>query len=308
MIHTITKKGVESMLVLKLVYKDDLDFITELQELRMMLKEKGIIIGLVESAQLDTQIVKIMCNEELYNDKIENLIHLYISNILYKIVIQKYKEREMFDYLIENYFFLKQDEILQVEDQIMKVLYCQDTVGKDSLIFCMNKINDITEKIKECLEENNEININGFITFRMKELREDIEAIIDKVVENYMVEKEYKEFVKLLKYFVDIQESKIEEVDIFINENGSYIIKDGDGNDIFVEFMKELTECKADTDANVEDIIISGLITNAPKSVVIHKKQYCRNREFLDTILNVFENKVIFCDKCVYCTEAKIKI
>ena len=29
----------------------------------------------------------------------------------------------------------------------------------------------------------------------MKELREDIENIVDKVIEEYMVEKEYKEFV-----------------------------------------------------------------------------------------------------------------
>ena len=35
----------------------------------------------------------------------------------------------------------------------------------------------------------------------MRELREDIEFIIDKV-EKYMVEKEYTEFIKLLKYFV----------------------------------------------------------------------------------------------------------
>lgn len=38
----------------------------------------------------------------------------------------------------------------------------------------------------------------------MRKFREDIEKIIDKVVEGYMVEKEYKEFVRFLKYFVDI--------------------------------------------------------------------------------------------------------
>lgn len=296
------------MLVLKLAYNDDLDFINELQELRVMLKEKGIIIGLVESVEGSMHIVKILCNEEIYTEKVKNLIHLYISNILFKIVIQKYKDRELFDYLIENYFFLKQEEILEVEEEIMKVLYCEDTLKNDGLVFCMNKMNKITEKIKECIEENDEININGFITFRMKELREDIESIIDKVVESYMVEKEYKEFVKLLKYFVDIQESKIQEVNIYIQENGSYIIKDGEGKDIFVEFMKELTECKADTDANVEDIIISGLITNAPQNVVIHHREYCKNKEFIETIINVFENRVVFCTACVYCTKVNIKV
>ena len=118
----------------------------------------------------------------------------------------------------------------------------------------------------------------------MKELREDIENIIDKVIESYMVEKEYREFVKLLKYFVDIQESKIDEVNILIDEIGNYSIKDKNKEDIFNEFMKELMECRIDTDAKMEDIIISGLITNAPKRVIIHGKKNCLNKEFIDTI------------------------
>ena len=40
----------------------------------------------------------------------------------------------------------------------------------------------IEESLRKQLEENEEINIKGFITFRMKELREDIEDIVDKVV------------------------------------------------------------------------------------------------------------------------------
>ena len=55
-----------------------------------------------------------------------------------------------------------------------------------------------------------------------------------------MVEKEYKEFVKLLKYFVDIQESRIDEVNIYIHEGGGYVIKDGYGKDVFGDFIKEL--------------------------------------------------------------------
>ena len=70
----------------------------------------------------------------------------------------------------------------------------------------MNKMNSIIEKIKIVLEENSEINIDGFIRFRMKELREDVDSIVNNIIESYMVEKEYQEFVKLLKYFVDIQD------------------------------------------------------------------------------------------------------
>ena len=48
----------------------------------------------------------------------------------------------------------------------------------------MNRKNNIINKIISCLKENDEININGFITFRMRRIEEDIDFIIDKVVEN----------------------------------------------------------------------------------------------------------------------------
>ncbi len=296
------------MLVLRLVYNSDLDFVGEIQELRSILKKKDIKIGIVESVELDSHIIKILCDDNSYNERVKEIINLYISNVLYKIVLEEYKEKEMFDYLTENYFFLKQDEIIEVEELVMKILLGNESLNFDNLVYCMNKINSIIDKIKSCLEENSEININGFIRFRMKELREDIENIIDKVIESYMVEKEYKEFIKLLKYFVEIQESKIEEVNIVIDEGGNYSIIDSNKNDIFNEFMKELIECKVDGDVKMEDIIISGLITNAPQRVIIHGKQNCINKEFIDTIENVFENKVNFCNGCTLCVEKQVKL
>lgn len=296
------------MLVLKLVYNNNLDFVREIQELRSVLKKKDINIGVVESVELENHIIKILCDDNSYNERVRDIINLYISNVLYKTVLNKYKEKEMFDYLTENYFFLKQEEIIEVEEEIMKVFLENQSLNFDNFIYCLNKINSIIEKIRNCLEENSEINVNGFIRFRMKELREDIENIIDKVIESYMVEKEYKEFIKLLKYFVEIQESKIDEVNIVIGEAGNYSIIDKNKNDIFNEFMKELIECKVDSDVKMEDIIISGLITNSPKKVIIHGKNNCINKEFMDTIESVFENKVSFCNGCILCVEKQVKL
>ncbi len=296
------------MLVLKLVYNSELDFVNEIQELRIVLKKKDIRIGVVESVELNNHIIKILCDDNSYNERVKDIINLYISNILYKVVLNEYKEKELLDYLTENYFFLKQEEIMEVEDEVMKTFLENKSLNFDNLIYCLNKVNNIIEKIKSCLEENSEINIDGFIRFRMKELREDIEDIIDKVIESYMVEKEYKEFIKLLKYFVEIQESKIEEINIIIGESGNYSIMDRNKKDIFNEFMKDLIECKLDSDVKMEDIIISGLITNSPKKVIIHGKSNCLNKEFIDTIENVFENKVSFCNGCMLCTEKQVKL
>ena len=136
------------MLVLQLAYSGELDFVEELQELKELLKKKHIIIGVVESLEGKTHVIKVMCDDSNYSDRTGNIINLYISNILYKIVITKYKEKELFEYLTDTYFFLKQDEILEVEEEIMKVLYCEEGVHDSNFIFYSNKTNAIIDKIK----------------------------------------------------------------------------------------------------------------------------------------------------------------
>ena len=75
------------MLVLKLAYSEELDFIEELQGLRGLLKKKSINIGLVESLEKNTHIIKIICDDDNYNEKIRKKIIMYVSNIMYKIIL-----------------------------------------------------------------------------------------------------------------------------------------------------------------------------------------------------------------------------
>ena len=282
------------MLVLKLAYMGELDFIKELQDLKTLLKTKNIVIGLIEKIEGETHIIKVMCEDE--SESVHQKIKFYISDILYRMVIRDYKKREMFQLIKDTYFFLRQDEILEIEILIMKVLYRENKIEDETGVFCENKINKIIEKIKECLEENNELNINGFITFRMRSLRGDIEEIIDKVIQRYMVDKEYKEFIKLLKYFVEIQDSKMNKINIIIDKDGKYRVEDEGGKDIFNQFTKEIGDSKIGIDANIEDVIISGLITNAPKEILIMGRENCLNKEFMRTLDKVFEERIIYCD------------
>lgn len=283
------------MLVLKLAYSEELDFIEELQGLRKLLKKKNINIGLIESLEKNTHIIKIICDDDNYNEKIRKKIIIYVSNIMYKIIIEKYRKKELFEFLTDNYFFLRQSELLELEEIIMKVLRLENFNEDNDFLYYSNIINEIIDKIKVCIEENNEFNINGFLLFRMKELRLNIEVLIDRVIENYIIDKEYEEFIRLLKYFVNIQDSKLSEVNLTIQSLGEYSLTDGEGKDILDEFIKELTGCKIGVDANMEDIIISGLITNSPEHIIIHSKEKCLNKEFIDTIVKVFGNKVTFC-------------
>ena len=219
------------MLVLRLAYSEELDFIEELQGLRKLLKKKNINIGLIESLEKNTHIIKIICDDDNYNEKIRKKIIIYVSNIMYKIIIEKYRKKELFEFLTDNYFFLRQSELLELEEIIMKVLRLENFNKGNDFLYYSNIINEIIDKIKVCIEENNEFNINGFLLFRMKDLRLNIEVLIDRVIENYIIDNEYEEFIRLLKYFVNIQDSKLSEVNLTIQSLGEYSLTDGEGKD-----------------------------------------------------------------------------
>lgn len=280
------------MLLMTLCYEEEKNLIKDMQNIKNVLKSKGIIIGVSESISYGTHFVKIYYGNSEFDENMRATIMLYISNVIYNVIVEHYREKEMLHYINENYFFLKHDEILDIDLAINKILKGDQKICSDKDFYCLNKINDIIENIKEFILENDYVNIEGFITFRMKNFLKDIECIIDKVVEDYMIEKEYNEFIKLLKYFVDIQDCKLEEVNIIVQKNGSYEVKDSKGLDIFKDFLNEITDAAEVGIINTEDIIISGLITNVPKKIKIYNEEYCINKEFIQTIKSVFGERV----------------
>lgn len=296
------------MLLLTVVYDDERDLISEISQIKNYFKLKNIVIGISESITNNTHFVKIFCGDEDFNKKTVNTFNLYMANVIYKIVISEFYNKEMYNFLSDTYFFLKHDELKEVGQLALQALKGEGAIIDDSSVYCINRKNKMIDKIVQCIEENNEININGFITFRMKELREDLESIVDKVVERYMVEKEYSEFIKLLKYFVEVQDSKIDEVNIVIDKEGNYEVKDSSGKDMLNDFLSDLSESRISSNTNMDDIIISGLITNSPGVIKIHCVDNCGNKELIETIKNVFGERVHFCNDCEICTKVKDKV
>ncbi len=296
------------MILLKLAYEGDIDIVDKVYSMRQNFKSKNMIIGISENIEGNTHFINIICDDKDYTEKLEKMVYLYISNILYKYILDYFRNKEMYELLIDSYYFLKHDELVEIETKVMKILRGEDVHMDEVYIYCMNRINNMIEKIKSCIEEKRKININGFIIFRIKDLIEDIQSVIDKVVEKYMIEKEYNEFIKLLRYFVDVQESKIYEVNIHINRYGEYTLLDSYGKDIFQDFINDLSETRFNGMGNMEDILISGLITNSPRKVIVHGSKNCLNKEFLETINNVFVDRVIYCQGCLICSSLEESI
>ncbi|WP_251860949.1 putative sporulation protein YtxC [Clostridium sp. Marseille-Q2269] len=285
------------MLLFTLVYNNEREkLIDKLVELKEYFQSKDVVIGLSENIEDRTHFIKIYCEEKFLDKKVINLINDGLVNILYYIAIDKFTKTELNKFISDSYFFLKKEEIQDLFKKISDGLKDKDKRYIEDSIYCLNKKNEIIKKIDKCIDENNEINIDGFLTFRSREIFTDIKGIVDKIVEKYMVDKEYNEFIKLLKYFVEIEESKLNKVNILIDPSGKYTLKDSEGNDLTSEIYIEVSDIKHVESISVDDMLISWLITNVPKRINIYNIENCTNKELINTIQNVFEERVSIYD------------
>lgn len=133
----------------------------------------------------------------------------------------------------------------------------------------------------------------------MKDFILELEEAVDRAVDDLLVEKEYTEFIKLLRYFVDIQEPKYDEVHVLMKEDKRYTLLDSKlriiNNDILEDLAKEIS----DKEISHDDLLISSLITLAPKRITIHQFDKFQNSELLNTINNVFTGRVIMSKESV---------
>lgn len=294
------------MLLLTLIKDDTREYLIEsIREAREYFKVKNVKVGISESIENKHHIIKVYCDDVNYDDRFRKMFNLYIGNILFKELVDEFCSNNINKYLTENYYFLRYEDVIEIRKNVESVMQKENSPMDEHMIYYMNRKNDIIDEIVEFIEENEVININGFITFRMKQFISQLEGILEKIVEKFMVEKEYDEFIKLLKYFIDVQESKIDEVHIIINNEGKYAVVDKFGNDILQNLISELYDGNANIQVTMEDLIISGLITTAPKKLIIHCVDNCQNKEIIETIKKVFGDRLNFCNECIRCKQIK---
>lgn len=159
--------------------------------------------------------------------------------------------------------------------------------------------NKILEDIIEYIMENNSIIIDGFVNFRMNKFIYIIDISIEKAISNFEIEKEYKEFISMLQYFVDIQEPKTEIVNLVLKENDYYLL---DKNN---EKIEEITLEEIDKDLFADglsksDLLVSSLIVLSPLKLIVHGQ---KSGELIDVISKIFNDKIEFCDSCSICEE-----
>lgn len=216
-----------------------------------------------------------------------------ISSILSLLVID-----ELEPYLLEriikaNYFYFDFNE----RKQILEL--CFEMTGNDFYATFDKKLNSLFNSFYEFLLKNKSIVLHGFINFRIKNYLEILDNVVNEAVNSYIIEKEYLEFISLLRLYINSQKSGCELVHIIYNNEESILL---DENKEIISVSKDALNTKylSDISFSSNDYTLNSLLTLLPKKIYIHLID-CYIDEFITTLKAIFEEKVTICTDCDIC-------
>jgi len=158
------------------------------------------------------------------------------------------------------------------------------------------------EKINECLinyiSEHKYFILDGFVNFRLFEYNSLIEECVDIAVNKYIVDKEYKEFIELLRGYVTSQKNRTDTIHV-IYSDAEPILMDEKQNILVYDNQFEHPKYLSDITFSSKDYCLNALLNLLPKKIIVH--MLAKEDEFVETLKLIFENRLMICKECNIC-------
>ena len=222
-----------------------------------------------------------------------------LSQTLSLSIIDLY-EKNIIDSLIKSeYFYFDSNERKKIANITYEDLYDRE----EALYSPSDRFNLLFNKIFDYLNTNRSLIFKGFITFRLKEYFEYLLEQIDKSVNKFIVEREYYEFISLLRIYINSEKNSCNEIHI-IYHNLKPILLDEYKNVINVENNLLNGKYLSDITFSSNDCALNTLLNLVPNKIYIHLIDDNID-EFINTIKLIFEDRVTFCTDCSICKKFK---
>ncbi|HNX29267.1 MAG TPA: putative sporulation protein YtxC [Syntrophomonadaceae bacterium] len=173
-----------------------------------------------------------------------------------------------------------------------------------NMLISFGRKNRMAHRLFEHINSNDNLVIEGFVNFCIKEYNREIRFAVELAREEMRNEKEYNDFVNLLRYFVDSQVPKLFEINLMMYDTGVFYLWDGEGVEIEENYLNYYFEDMFADEISLDDVLISILITIAPRRIVLHNTQQMPDSQSVEMIKKVFKEKISTCEGCERCVKA----
>lgn len=228
----------------------------------------------------------ITCDENsdcIYVDMPKKKHYNTLCSEISDLIISLIKERDLKEYIWKNYNNISESDKKSVYMEAINIFDKKGEFIKET----------IYSKVNEFIMESDNLNLEGFLKFRMKDFIGYISILSDIALEEHLIKRDKKEFLDSLKYFIDIQESKMELLRITIIKDGKFILSDKNGNEVENINNEEIMNLAMQENLNNEDILISAIMTLCPKKIeIIDNSQSKKSQDIIEIVNLLFEGKV----------------
>jgi len=216
------------------------------------------------------------------------------------LIISRWEKVMLFNITKTGYPFLKEDERRCVYELALARMEHPD--GEHGQLTMARRKRLVQTRLEEFLLSSSHLNVDGFVVFRLKDYLADLRWVVGRAVEDFLLEREYREFISLLRFFLENQRPRAVTVHVVVRPPGRFQLYDHDFRPVSYQYMDGLIVDVNHSEIDYEDILISALITIAPVKVVLHAPgPVCLTPHTLTTLQAVFQDKVAQCPGCRFC-------
>lgn len=216
----------------------------------------------------------------------------FLSELLEEVIIEFYEEKIIKHLISYNYFYFDEYEKAKILDNAIQM------VDSEEYIKAVEEEKVIRQEIKKYVQEHKTMILDGFVYFRLKKYFHCLDELVDMAVNQYIIEKEYTEFINLLKIYIDTKIPEYELLHLIYN-GGESILLDENKNMISISENIYQANYLSDISFSSNDYALNTLLTLVPKKIEIHLID--EEDEFIHTLKLIFEQRISICKECNIC-------
>ena len=289
-------------------------FLADLNQRLQWITQRGYIFSVNTSGieESESVVVNVLLqgnnNTGVFRD--EDIIYIFkhqLAEILAEHIINKWEAEFLWKEILRNCRGTSVEDRHQVFEKSSSFMRkCHDN---ESLNLIMNygRKNRIAHRLFDFMRENDQIVVEGFVTFYLRDYINEIKFSVELACEELRSQREYNDFVNLLRYFVDTQTSRIKEVNLMMGDSDIFYLWDGEGSQIDEQFMNYYLDDMLMEEINLDDVLVSILITIAPQRIILHNSSTLPNSESVQMIRKVFKERIKECCGCDHCGGSGVK-
>lgn len=263
-------------------------------KLNKLLEDPDHSCGTWQSSSLEfIKCFKCTLNKDEQEGVLKNIVNL-VGDVIQEGILKKFVKR----YLRYNKE-LSWSEKKEVERLFMYNSYMSREEGVSYIAYYV-----LYAPLFKELETYKEVNIDGWISFRTQKYKVILEDMMEQVLYDYKMQKDYIQFMNFLLETKLMQQAKENVIHLVPEEEGEIILFDETMKNRTDEYIKQYCSELTEKETKIEDKVLHILVSVCPKKITIHQGSHHLNPSFLDTLRVLFKDQLTFCQGCKICEKS----